>query len=356
MSYSTAEAYDMLAVYFENFQNACIAARQYAIRYPERRHFTKKVFRRLAIRLRETGNVHPTPAPIRMRPARNEDTVINVLAYVEADPRLSVRKIGSDLGISKTTVHAILVDNKLHPYHIVLHQALMDTDFDRRLDYCYWLNNMLVEDHLFSLRVLWTDEAVFTNTGGVNLHNMHYWSANNPHWMREVDNQYKWSVNVWCGILGDKIIGPHVFQGYLTGEIYLNFLRNDLLELLEDIPLDIRRTMWYQHDGCPAHFSLDVRNHLNNIYPNRWIGRGSLFPWPARSPDLTVLDFYLWGRLKDIVFKTRPTTPEDMLGRLQNAISNISRAEIESAVLSTNRRINRCISSDGKHFEHLRYE
>lgn len=36
-----------------------------------------------------------------------------------------------------------------------------------------------------------------------------------------------------------------------------------------DVPLDIRRTMYYQHDGCPAQFSLDVRNPLDDIYPNK---------------------------------------------------------------------------------------
>lgn len=123
--------------------------------------------------------------------------------------------------------------------------------------------------------------------------------------------------------------------------------------LLEDVPLDLRASMWYQHDGCPAHFSQRVRRFLDGNYRNRWIGRGSLFPWPPRSPDLTVLDFYLWGRLKDIVYKTRPTTRDDMKVRIVNAVNSISRAEIETAISSTRTRINSCISQNGGHFEHL---
>ena len=61
-------------------------------------------------------------------------------------------------------------------------------------------------------------------------------------------------MNVWAGILGDRIIGPHVFNGPLTGNMYSAFLEWTLPELLEDVPLDIRRRMWYQHDGAPAHF------------------------------------------------------------------------------------------------------
>lgn len=163
MAYTNAEAYDMLAVYFQCFENAPLAEREYAGRYPERRLHSRNVFRRLAIRLRQTGSVRPIPVPIRRRPVRNEDNIINVLAYVQVDPHLSIRNISSDLGISCATVFRILRDFKLHPYHVVLHQALSDTDFDRRLDYCYWLRDMCNENRQFLSQILWTDEATFTS-------------------------------------------------------------------------------------------------------------------------------------------------------------------------------------------------
>ncbi|KAH1014344.1 hypothetical protein HUJ04_003191, partial [Dendroctonus ponderosae] len=31
---------------------------------------------------------------------------------------------------------------------------------------------------------------------------------------------------------------------------------------------------------------------------------------------LTCLDFYLWGRLKDLLFQDKPTTRENMMGRI----------------------------------------
>ena len=57
-------------------------------------------------------------------------------------------------------------------------------------------------------------------------------------------------------------------------------------------------------DGAPAHFSRVAREFLNNNYTNRWIGRRGPIAWPARSPDLNPLDFYLWGHLKTIVYDT----------------------------------------------------
>ncbi|EZA51149.1 hypothetical protein X777_10422 [Ooceraea biroi] len=59
---------------------------------------------------------------------------------------------------------------------------------------------------------------------------------------------------------------------------------------------------WFQHDGAGPHYANIVRDYLNETFRNVWIGRGSRVRWPARSPDLTSPDFYLWGYLKDVVY------------------------------------------------------
>lgn len=60
--------------------------------------------------------------------------------------------------------------------------------------------------------------------------------------------------------------------------------------------------MFDQHDGAPPYFRLEVRQWLHTHFPEKWIGRGNDAPekWPARSLDLTPLDFYMWGTLKDV--------------------------------------------------------
>ncbi|RZB39425.1 hypothetical protein BDFB_010485 [Asbolus verrucosus] len=45
---------------------------------------------------------------------------------------------------------------------------------------------------------------------------MHYWNVQNPHWLCQVEYQRSWFVNVWCGIIGDKLIGPHITEGNLN--------------------------------------------------------------------------------------------------------------------------------------------
>jgi hypothetical protein len=73
--------------------------------------------------------------------------------------------------------------------------------------------------------VLFTDESSFKSNGHVNRHNMHYWSPVHPHWMRQEKIQNRWSLNVWGGIINNRLIGPFFFDQNLTGEIYAHFLK-----------------------------------------------------------------------------------------------------------------------------------
>lgn len=48
------------------------------------------------------------------------------------------------------------------------------------------------------------------------------------------------------------------------------FLQNDLQQLLENLPLDARQLMWYQHVGASAHYG---REWLGITFLNKLIGR-----------------------------------------------------------------------------------
>jgi hypothetical protein len=96
-------------------------------------------------------------------------------------------------------------------------------------------------------------------------------------------------------------VGPYLLPDRLTAQRYRDFLETVLPGLLEDVPLAVRQSLWFQHDGAPAHCGEDVRQWLNATYPGRRIGHGGPIAWPPRSPDLTRMDFFLWGHLKEQV-------------------------------------------------------
>jgi hypothetical protein len=84
---------------------------------------------------------------------------------------------------------------------------------------------------------LFTDEACFTQSGILNAHNAHTWADENPRQTRNIRHQHQFSINVWAGIVGDHHLGPNVLPARLTGNDYLQFIREELPVMLEYVPL-----------------------------------------------------------------------------------------------------------------------
>lgn len=87
-----------------------------------------------------------------------------------------------------------------------------------------------------------------------------------------------------------RVISPSILPGYLNTEFYLHFLQEELLQLLEDVPLHTRQNWYLQHDGAPHNFNHALTTHINNQYPKKCIDRGGLQPRPPRSPYLSLIE------------------------------------------------------------------
>jgi hypothetical protein len=51
---------------------------------------------------------------------------------------------------------------------------------------------------------------------------------------------------------------------------------------------------------------------------------------PPRSPDITPLDFFLWGYVKDIVYKTPVTSLDELKLRIVAAIETVTPQMLEN--------------------------
>ena len=72
---------------------------------------------------------------------------------------------------------------------------------------------------------------------------------------------------------------------------------------LEDMDVD---DVYLQQDGATCHTSGEAIGLLREKFPGRMISRKSDYNWPPRSCDLTPLDFFLWGYMKDKVYGYAP--------------------------------------------------
>ncbi|XP_063384877.1 uncharacterized protein LOC134670986 [Cydia fagiglandana] len=281
----------------------------------------------------------PAHAQARGRPHYAAELEEDIIEYFERHPMRSTRMAARRFAVSQYYVWKILNSEGLHPFHFRKVHALYENDGPARIAFCQW-----ILEHQ-NVNVLWTDESTFTRVGLYNQHNEHFWAFNNPHCIRESCHQVRFSVNVWAGIINDSIIGPYFIEGNLNGLNYLEMLREVIPNLMEDVPIAYLRDIFYQHDGCPAHYRLEVRRHLDEEFGDHWIGRGGPVAWPPRSPDLTPMDFFLWSQVKRLVFTEEAQTRDELRQKIIRAFETVKRDRDTLRKLKDNlvRRAHICI-------------
>ncbi|KAJ8912835.1 hypothetical protein NQ315_014418 [Exocentrus adspersus] len=151
---------------------------------------------------------------------------------VQENPHCSTRQIGLNNNINHSTVVKLLKKEKYHPYKVHVLYKLNEDEPYRRLDFCEEIMFRCDGDPNFLNNIVFSDGATFCLNGSVNRHNCRYWSQENPHWIQECHSQNQGKVNVWAGIVGNRIIGPYFFEENLSAARYLEFLRFDLIPAL----------------------------------------------------------------------------------------------------------------------------
>lgn len=352
--YSNNEYYDMILCVGAAHNNCLATARFiYGEKYPTRQLPSYECFRRLTSRLHSTGSFHPSvnhggvPSPTPVRDVQVEETILD---HFHEDPGRSTRGAARVLGLSHTRVWKTLKRDGQHPYHLRRTQELVAVDHEPRVAFSEWYLGQINRQQNFPAFVLWSDEANFTRGGLSNIHNDHVWSRHNPHASTVSRFQHRWSVNVWAGIVGETLLGPVFLPNRLNSENYLDFLRGQLEEYLDELPVVVYVNLVFQHDGAPAHYGREVREYLNNKY-RVWIGRGGSVAWPPRSPDLTPLDFFLWGYIKGRVYSSACDTAEEMRDRIVSAFATVTPEMLKNVMASTERRARLCIERRGGHIE-----
>lgn len=305
-------------------------------------------------RFNDTGNVKNRGKIGRPKVKTDEQNSLNILIDLMDNPKVSVEQIALNHGMCRRSVQKILKKEHFHPYKVHLLQEINEDDFDRRLEFCEIMMERLSNVPNFASNIIFSDEATFCLNGHVNRHNSRYWADSNPHWMEQVHTQRPQKVNVWAGIVGRHLIGPFFIEGTLTADRYLRLLQDQIIPQFRQLfPNFDQQEIWFQHDGAPPHYGRNVREYLDNVFPNKWIGRRGAIEWPARSPDLTPLDFFLWGHLKSRVYIDRPRNLDDLQTRIRQEMDRLPRIWLENSIEQFVQRLHYCQEVNGEHFEHL---
>ena len=293
----------------------------------------------------------------------SDENVFAVMGSCMETPRLGTRKRAPGLGVSRSTLQRILKILNLKPYHITCKQQLQQADPQTRVDFANWYLGQLRLDPSFEDQIWWSDEAHCHLNGYINSHNAIHWGSERP---TDVSQKplHPIKVTVWCAISSFGILGPYFFENNgrtvtVNGTRYLHMLQNDFspdltrffINNTDQDPNDCT----FMQDGAPAHTTLRVRAFLRGVFGPRTIGYRLNQHWPARSPDLTPCDFFLWGYVKDELYKRYPLTGRHALKTaITDIITNMNQTFITNACQSVKRRCTQLLATQGHHFEQLR--
>ena len=103
----------------------------------------------------------------------------------------------------------------------------------------------------------------------------------------------------------------------------------------------------FQQDGATCHVSGSE---------DRIISCRADVVWPRRSCDLTPLDYYLWGAVKDKCYADKPETIDTSKENIREAIVEIQLHTIDNVLKNWTDRVGYCMASRGSHLNEIIFQ
>ncbi|MCL4142993.1 UNVERIFIED_CONTAM: hypothetical protein GTU68_009257 [Idotea baltica] len=168
--------------------------------------------------------------------------------------------------------------------------------------------------------IFFNDEAHCHLNALINKQNMSFWVLPqlHEHTHRPLSKE---KVPVWCAIGRNGISRPFLFEDEDENRVtvdtnrYIALMRKKFIPTLRRKRGVDMKSVIYQQDGAPPHCT-------DNSFPiDRFISRGTDFPWPPNSPDMNPCVYFLWEYLKEKIYHNNPLTLEDLKDNIRREMS-----------------------------------
>ncbi|GFW84945.1 uncharacterized protein TNCV_682331 [Trichonephila clavipes] len=334
----------LVKLFYESKGNAAAALREFRrLKNLRKGPLLPQALKRMITRFEKAGHLGVQPG--RGRKSTRSDVVEDVATAIDDQSMdnvigcSSARAVSRHLGVSYST-------------------QLMANDREKRLTFALTFLARVEVDASWPWKILWSDEEHFHLSGTVNTHNCRICDTENPRTFQEIP-LHSPKVTVWCGFTATFVLGPFFFEETtcngpvtctVTARRYKNMLENFVApQMLQHQCLD---SITFMQDGAPPHIGLCVQQFLRQHVSNdRVISRAFPTAWPPRSPDLNPCDFWLWGYLKNLVYRGRLITLADLKDSITLHLRSISVDQLRSAFEQTLHRLQILHLEEGNHIE-----
>lgn len=286
----------------------------------------------------------------RPKDGRSDENVRKVADALKADKCLSTRLIEDMTGISKDTVHRILVED-LHKKKVcarfVPHQ-LTDDQQVARVEHCIDMKESAENDPIFLRNLVTGDESWCFQYEPLTKRQSAEWVGaedQRPKKLRLQKSRVKTLLTVFFDSKGiiHKEFTP---QGQtITGQYYLGVLDRLLKRITRVRPEYREQGSWrLLHDNAPAHKCRIVKEFLAK--------RGVVvLEHPPYSPDLAPADFWLFPKLKLAMKGEHYESIEEIQSTVTGVLDKVPKNDFQLCFESFYRRFQRCINDEGMYFE-----
>lgn len=113
---------------------------------------------------------------------------------------------------------------------------------------------------------------------------------------------------------------------------------------------------WFQQDGGTAHTARFSITTVSELFSGCLLTQHGDIAWPPRSPDLTPIDFFLWGYLKTRVSINPPAHINELKQRIRDDIRNIPAALCQRVFQHLRICIEESYGQDGQHMDNILFK
>ena len=90
--------------------------------------------------------------------------------------------------------------------------------------------------------------------------------------------------------------------------------------------------IWFHQDGATCHTAEATLDVLRLVFKDRIISRRADVVWSTRKCDLTPLNYYLWGAVKDKCYGDKPETIDALKDNIREAIGEMQLHTIDKVL------------------------